>query len=95
MIGGDSRGSFASGWQTASCIANFDPELPLIMLTTNRTVLEEQGQTARGKLFTAGVLKPFDLDELLVTVAACLELPHAQTDISLPRSNATHQNLTT
>ena len=72
VISGGSRGTFATGWQMAQYIAAHDPTLPLIMLTTNQAVLNEVGQTERGRLFVAGLLKPFDLHAFLATVARYL-----------------------
>lgn len=69
VISGGSRGTFATGWQMAQYIAAHDPTLPLIMLTTNQAVLNEIGQTEHGRLFSAGLLKPFDLRAFLATVA--------------------------
>lgn len=69
IISGGSRGTFATGWRMAQRIADRDPRLPLIMLTTNQAVLHEVGRTERGRLFAAGLLKPFDLRVFLATVA--------------------------
>lgn len=71
VIAGGMRGAFAAGWQAAQTITSLDPTLPLVMLTTNRAALAEVGRTERGRLFAAGLLKPFVLDELLATVARC------------------------
>lgn len=53
----------------ARFIADRDPTLPLIMLTTNQAVLHEVERTAHGKLFVTGLLKPFDLHALLTSAA--------------------------
>lgn len=85
VISGGSRGTFATGWRMAQCIATIDPILPLIMLTTNTAVLQEVGQTERGQLFAAGLLKPFDLRELLATVARHLRSSDGPAYTSLSR----------
>jgi|GEM_PF-3233293 len=72
ILCGDSRGTFNSGWQAAYLLRTSYPHLPLVMLTTNPAALRELGKTERGRWFTAGMLKPFQLNELLTTVAqAC------------------------
>jgi DNA-binding response OmpR family regulator len=85
VISGGSRGTFASGWRMAQCIAAIDPTLPLIMLTTNQAVLHEVGRTERGCRFVAGLLKPFDLHELLATVARHLRSADGPAYTSLLR----------
>lgn len=68
LVCGDTRGTFASGWNVAQQLSMWRPDLPLVMLTTNPSVLAEVGVTERGKLFCAGLLKPFDMHELLSSV---------------------------
>lgn len=69
IISGGPRGTFAAGWRTAERLRQVHAGLRLIMLSTNESVVEEVGRTERGRLFVAGVRKPFVVDKLLATVA--------------------------
>lgn len=71
LLGCDGRGTFEPGWQIAASLHRSFPDLPIVMLSTNPAVVAEVGQTTRGRLFRAGVRKPFLMDDLLQTLARC------------------------
>lgn len=66
----DGRGTFAPGWEIGAMLRRELPHVVLVMLTTSVAAVEELGQTARGRVFDAGLRKPFTIDELLRTLAA-------------------------
>lgn len=80
------RRSFAAGWSVAQRLRAAAPTLPLLMLTSNAADLDEVGQTARGSLFAAGLLKPFQLTMLLDTVARMSTLKEESTAAVHPES---------
>ena len=71
VVGCDGRGTFQRGWQVAHSLRPVCPDSAMIMLTTNWDVVQEVGHTARGRIFDAGLRKPFAITELLQTVAVC------------------------
>lgn len=73
VLGCDGDRSFARGWQIAATVTRQLPQVTLVMLSTNSATVAEVGQTTRGMLFSAGLRKPFVIDDLLQTVAACLQ----------------------
>jgi DNA-binding response OmpR family regulator len=73
VIGGGARGTFVQGWSAAHALKARWPVLPLIMLSTNARVVAEAGQTERGRLFAAGLLKPCGLEQLLAVVEQNLQ----------------------
>ena len=73
VLGCDGDYTFDRGWEIAATLYRHYPELVMILLSTNRITVEEVGQTSRGKLFAAGLEKPFVIDELLQTIASCYE----------------------
>ncbi len=82
VISGGSRGTFAEGWRVARHLRQGAPSLPLVMLSTNGAAVAEVGQTERGRLFDAGMLKPFLLDELLQMVASCCGRARARLGVA-------------
>lgn len=85
VITGGPRGTFATGWRTAARLHQARGGLPMIMLTTNEGAVREVGQTERGRLFVAGLRKPFAVDELLTLVA---QWHPAQRALSAPAAFA-------
>lgn len=69
LVGCDSRGTFERGWDVLERLRPLCPDASFIMLSTNYAVVQEVGHTARGRLFDAGLRKPFSVDELLTTAA--------------------------
>ena len=68
LICGSKRGTFAAGWRVAQTLHEAIPRLPLLMLSTNPDALAEVGKTKRGKMFVAGLPKPFQVESLLTTI---------------------------
>ena len=90
VISGGTRGTFAEGWRVARQLRQTTPALPLVMLSTNGAAVAEVGQTERGRLFDAGMLKPFMLDELLAMVASCCgqaRAVHAVATVAMARTD--------
>jgi DNA-binding response OmpR family regulator len=80
LLSGGRRGTFASGWRTAYTLKQINPVLPLLMLSTNAAAVAEVGRTTRGRLFVAGLWKPFDVATLLALVEHwCSDQPAART----------------
>jgi DNA-binding NtrC family response regulator len=71
MLGCDGDHTFSRGWQIAATARRRRPDLVIIMLSTNRAVVAEVGRTTRGKVFSAGIEKPFAIEDLLQTIASC------------------------
>ncbi|MDP9309558.1 MAG: response regulator [Pseudomonadota bacterium] len=69
LISGGHRGLFHAGWRAAEQLRALHPTLPLIMISTNSTAVLEVGRTRRGQAFVAALQKPFQLDDLLATIA--------------------------
>ena len=71
VIACDDRGTFRCGWQVAYTLRQACPNSALIMLSTNWKAVQEVGHTSRGRIFDAGLRKPFSITALLQTVVAC------------------------
>ena len=65
VIGDGACGTYDLGWRVARALKRVDPALPLIMLTSDYHALAEVGTTLRGRMFAAGLRKPFPVAELL------------------------------
>jgi DNA-binding response OmpR family regulator len=81
LIGDGARGTFESGWCAARALRAGAAALPLLMLTSDDQALSEVGSTLRGRMFAAGVRKPFPVNELMA-VAGGLCPPGASLDRS-------------
>ncbi len=75
VLGCDNRGTFERGWEIAATLRQDFPQLVMVLLSTNSKIVEEVGQTARGRMFAAGVQKPFLLDDLVRTIDGCGRAP--------------------
>ncbi len=86
LLSGGRRGLFHAGWRAAEQLRRAHPTLPLVMIATNSAAVREVGQTRRGQAFVAALQKPFELDELLATVARFAPRPvtpiHARQDVA-------------
>lgn len=71
VVGCDGRGTFEPGWRLAPLLRQALPGVVMIMLSTNVVAVQEVGRSTRGRLFDAGVRKPFSAGELLTTIKAC------------------------
>ena len=89
VVSGGARGTFAEGWRVARQLRQGTPSLSLVMLSTNEGAVAEVGQTERGRLFDAGMRKPFILDELLAMVASCSDQGRASLVPETVASTAT------
>jgi DNA-binding response OmpR family regulator len=65
VIGDGACGTYDAGWRVARALKHVDAALPLIMLTSDDHALAEVGTTLRGRMFAAGLRKPFPVAELL------------------------------
>lgn len=75
VLGCDGRGTFERGWEIAATLHQEFPWLTMVMLTTNPRVVAEIGHTRRGRMFAAGLQKPFLLDDLVRTIDRCCPAP--------------------
>ena len=82
VVGCDGHGTFEPGWHLAPLLRQALPNAAIIMLSTNTSAVEEVGRSARGRLFDAGVRKPFSADELLSTITACRAAEVHQTQVN-------------
>ncbi len=85
VLGCDGDYTFERGWQIARTVRAYDPTTALVLLSTTPSVVKEVGRTPRGKLFVAGLTKPFTLNEFLETLAVCCPSP---TNTAVRRANA-------
>lgn len=69
VLGCDGDYTFERGWKIAATVHRQHAGLVMIMLSTNRVTVQEVGRTSRGRLFAAGLEKPFAIDDLLGTIA--------------------------
>ncbi len=68
LVGLDGYGNFEPGWRAATMLARMFPGSHLVMIATSDAAVAEVGQTPRGRTFTAALLKPFELDQLIALI---------------------------
>jgi CheY-like chemotaxis protein len=76
LLDGEGLTGYGASWETAAALRSRDRPVPVLMLTAHSVDSREarEGTSARCRAagFAAVVAKPFDIDELLETVAAAV-----------------------
>lgn len=99
LLDGESAGGYGSSWKQASAIAKRERPIPVLMFSARQDDLAEarahESARSRDAQFAGVVTKPFELDELLETVAgatgAAAPFDHsAEADVERTRTLVAH-----